>query len=422
MKTPNLILTHAIGNANVRGVLKGFNEANMLHEYYTAFACFESELLYSMAKGPLSEFKRRSYDESLKRLTTTHPYKELGRLIATKLNWKNLIQHEIGRYSIDRVLNELDESLAKRILKNKYPNINGVYAYEDGAMEAFKAAKSKQIKCLYDLPIGYWRAARELMKIEIEKQPEWAATITGFNDSHLKLNRKDQELELADEIFVASSFTAKTLQHYPGQLSDIHVVPYGFPTPGTPKQYDYSKNRKLKVLFVGGLSQRKGIAYLFQAVKQLQSAVELTVVGNTTGVECSALDQALSNCHYIPSLPHAQILEQMKQADVLIFPSLFEGFGLVITEAMSQGTPVITTDRTAGPDIIQHNHNGWIVEAGSTNAIVECLEHIIQEPDTLSAAGHNAYQTANNRPWSAYSSDMGKLLLNIYNSVEVNIE
>ena len=50
----------------------------------------------------------------------------------------------------------------------------------------------------------------------------------------------------------------------------------------------------------------------------------------------------------------------MKEHDVLIFPSLFEGFGLVITEAMAQGTPVITTDRTAGPDVISDNENGCL--------------------------------------------------------------
>lgn len=422
MNQANLILTHAIGNANVRGALKGFNDAGILHEYFTAFACFESDILYRLAKGPLSEFRRRSYDQSLQSKTTTHPFKELGRLIATKAKFKSLIQHETGTFSIDRVLNELDEALAARINRNLYKGVNGVYAYEDGAMEAFKAAKQQHMKCLYDLPIGYWRAARDLMKIEMEKRPEWAATITGFNDSQKKLDRKDSELALADEIYVASSFTAKTLQYYPGQLADIHVIPYGFPQTGKPKNYDYSSKRKLKVLFVGGLSQRKGIAYLFEAAKHLHIAIELTVVGNKTGVECTALDNALSQCRWIPSLPHPQILEQMRQADVLIFPSLFEGFGLVITEAMSQGTPVITTDRTAGPDIITHNENGWIVEAGSSEAIINCLDQIVSQPDCLNAVGEKAFQTAVKRPWLAYSNELSQKVKQSFIKIKVNIE
>ena len=52
----------------------------------------------------------------------------------------------------------------------------------------------------------------------------------------------------------------------------------------------------------------------------------------------------------------------MREHDVFVFPSLFEGFGLVITESMSQGTPVITTDRTAGPDLIKNDENGWLLK------------------------------------------------------------
>jgi glycosyltransferase involved in cell wall biosynthesis len=58
----------------------------------------------------------------------------------------------------------------------------------------------------------------------------------------------------------------------------------------------------------------------------------------------------------IAGSPHFRIhevLREMQRHDVLVFPSLFEGFGLVIVEAMSQGLPVITTSHTAGPDIIE---------------------------------------------------------------------
>ena len=101
--------------------------------------------------------------------------------------------------------------------------------------------------------------------------------------------------------------------------------------------------RKIKVLFVGGLSQRKGISYFFDAIKGLENDLEVTVVGSGNINNCKVLKKALSNVNYIPSLPHEQILALMAAHDLFIFPSLFEGFGLVITEAMSQGTPVITT-------------------------------------------------------------------------------
>ena len=65
--------------------------------------------------------------------------------------------------------------------------------------------------------------------------------------------------------------------------------------------------------------------------------------------------------NYLGPMPHDKVLQEMRKADVFIFPSLFEGFGMVITEAMSQGTPVIATDRTCAVDLIKNGENGWVI-------------------------------------------------------------
>ena len=105
----------------------------------------------------------------------------------------------------------------------------------------------------------------------------------------------------------------------------------------------------------------------------------------------------------------------MSEHDLLIFPSLFEGFGLVITEAMSQGTPVITTDRTCGPDIIIHGKNGWIVEAGVHQPIKELLERFIENPSILHEVGRNALNTASLRPWMSYEHELAVSVENYIN-------
>jgi glycosyltransferase involved in cell wall biosynthesis len=125
------------------------------------------------------------------------------------------------------------------------------------------------------------------------------------------------------------------------------------------------------------------------------------------------LNTALNRYKWIPSLPHAEILQLMQQHDVLVFPSLFEGFGLVITEAMSQGTPVITTNRTAGPDLISHGENGWIVEAGSTEALMQNIEGLLSRPEQIVAAGKAAMQAAKNRPWQVYGVELARAVQKI---------
>lgn len=420
MKSPGIISMHPNGNANVRAAMTGFARAGMLREFHTAIACFKGSLLHSISKGPLSEFRRREFDRLLKPYTHTHAFRELGRVVSMKAGWKNFYKHEVGPFSVDAVYRQMDQRLAKRILSGKLAD--AVYLFEDGAELTFSAARSKGIKCYYDLPIGYWRMARQLLEQERELRPDWAMTITGFNDSNAKLERKDRELELADEVFVASSFTAKTLKAFPGDFKPVHVIPYGFPNPDSKMAYSTDRDKPLKVLFVGGLSQRKGLANLFEAAAILGKSIQLTVVGGKGNVECAVLDKALQTCKWIPSLPHAGILKLMKEHDVLAFPSLFEGFGLVITEAMSQGTPVITTDRTAGPDIITPGKDGWIIEAGSTDALTEILEKLQANRDLVAEVGMNAFQTALKRSWNDYGNDLALSIQQAFNpqTIELN--
>lgn len=403
-----MIISHPTSNQFNRSVLNGLLKNKVLAEYHTSVASFPGGILYQMGgANALSELRRRSFQPELRKFTSTSPLLECGRLVAGKLNLSMLTSHETGLFCVDSVYRQLDKKVSNRLKKGINKNVRSVYAYEDGALYTFRKAHELGLNCFYDLPIGYWRAARKLLSIEKERWPEWSATLTGLQDSEAKLKRKDEELALADRIFVASSFTAKTLDEYPGKLAPVEVIPYGFPKPVAHREYlGFGRKRPLKLLFVGGLSQRKGIADVFSVADKFQSNVSLTVVGYKASNNCKVLDQNLAKHTWIPSLPHSKILELMKNQDVLIFPSHFEGFGMVITEAMSQGTPVITTNRTAGPDFINHGENGWLVEAGSTLALEECIESLLQNPEMISKAGKAARETAGSRPWDVYGSEL----------------
>lgn len=402
-----IIVSHPTGNANVRAALKGFLDAGHLSEFHTTIATFPDNLFGKLGKIKfMKEFNRRSYDLNLQAKTHSFPWLETGRLLASKFGAKFFTTHETGCWSVDAVYRNLDATVANRL--NKFSNNNpvGIYAYEDGALQSFETAKAIGMTCFYDLPIGYWRVARQLLDEAKNKWPEWSGTITGLKDSASKLERKDKELQLADKIFVASSFTASTLKSFPGKLASVEVIPYGFPDVNDDRQYATVENRPLKLLFVGGLSQRKGLAELFAAVDKFGRQVALTIVGAKTTENCETLNQALKKHTYISSLPHHEILQLMHQHDALVFPSLFEGFGLVISEAMSQGTPVITTERTAGPDLIKDEENGWLVEAGSIDALVHTIDKILSKPTLLKQLGNEARETARKRPWTIYGQEL----------------
>lgn len=408
--TGKLVFSHPTGNANVRAATAGLARAGQLAAFHTAIAAFPGGWLDRLGSArPLAELRRRGFAAELAPLTRTWPWREAGRLLAERTGLTALVRPETGPFCLDAVYQNLDRRVAASLARAAQQGASGVYAYEDGAADAFRAAKGLGLVCCYDLPIGYWRAALRLLAPERERWPEWAPTLVGFGDSGAKLARKDEELRLADRIFVASRFTADTLRDYPGPLAPVEIIPYGFPAVGAARAYA-APGGPLKLLFVGSLSQRKGVANLFAAVAALAPHVELTVVGHKAGGPCPALDAALARHRWIPSLPHADVLRLMRAHDVLAFPSLFEGFGLVITEAMSQGTPVITTDRTAGPDLIEHGHSGWLVEAGSTEALQATLADLLRRPAAVAQAGRAAQEAARRRPWAAYGQELANAL------------
>jgi glycosyltransferase involved in cell wall biosynthesis len=402
-------LSHLTGNQNVRAALSGLDQAELLSMFHVSIAIFPDDLLDRVGRfGSFSELRRRSFSGSFAPRTITAPAYEAARLLLTKAGVNQMVGSDDAPFSVYRGYKYLDRKVAGRLPKAVQKGTKAIYAYEDGALTSFREAERLGMLKLYDLPIGYWREARTLMNSALEQWPEWATTIQGFSDSEEKTSRKEEEIRLADHIFVASSFTAKTLEAYPGKLPPVTVIPYGFPPVYTNRTYDVLTNRPIKLLFVGGLSQRKGLAELFQAVDRLGDRVSLTVVGRKSAEHCKVLEEALAKHNYIPSLPHNEILGLMRQHDLFVFPSLFEGFGLVITEAMSQGTPVITTDRTAGPDIITDGKDGWIVPAGSVDDLYERLRYLVEHPVEIERAGREALETASKRPWSSYGDELAE--------------
>ncbi|MEP6583363.1 MAG: glycosyltransferase family 4 protein [Ginsengibacter sp.] len=404
-----ILLSHLTGNAFVKAATYGLIEAGMLSDFHVGIASVPGSMIDRIGAIKLfSEIRRRRYDAVVKPFLHTWPWFEMGRLLAIKGGFSKLANQKGSPFNIDSVLQNIDKHVAKYLVNAEKKGLNAVYAYEDSSLHTFRKSKNLGLQCLYDLPIGYWRTLHRLLGEERERWPDWVNTMPGLNDPEEKLFNKDEELRLADRIFVASTFTAKTLADFPGILAPVEIIPYGFP-PVYNKEREYSnleRKNRLKLLFVGGLSQRKGIADLFKAVESFDQRVDLTIVGRKAGEDCPALNKALARHRWIPTLSHQDVLQLMRQNDVLVFPSLFEGFGLVITEAMSQGTPVITTDRTAGPDVIENGKNGWLIQAASTEALKESIEGILIKPGLVKELGIAAIEKARLRPWEIYGREI----------------
>lgn len=401
-----ILLAHPTGNANVRAAARAFQAVDWLQELHSCICWNPHTPLAELLPASLAaQLARRSFADVPLRLQHSHPWREVLRLLAPRLPWFS--RHESGPLSIDSVYRRFDRHVATRL--PQLIGLQAVYAYEDGALQTFQAARGLGITTIYDLPIGYWRAARRIFQEERDLQPEWACTLTGLQDSPAKLARKDEELQLADQVIVASAYVRSTLEDHQACRAPIAVVHYGAPPPVS-KLPVRAIGGPLKVLYVGSLGQRKGLSYALEAIELLGKQVSLTLIGMPTAVQCPPLEVALQRHRHIPSLPHPQILEQMRQHDVLLFPTLFDGFGLVITEALSQGLPVIATAHSGAPECIRDGIEGFIVPIRDSQAIAERLQQLVHNRDQLAAMREACLRRAAELSWAGYEQELCRVV------------
>jgi len=417
--TPGGVLfSHPTGNANVRAALMGLFAAGILREFHTTIACYPGNIWDLLGKSSWGrELRRRSYADCLRPITVQHPLRELGRMLASRLKLHQLSRHENGAFCIDAVYHAQDRMTAKR-LRNFPKSFSGVYAYEDGALETFTAARELGIRRIYDLPIAYWETMRQLLAEETERLPGWKITLGGgISDSETKLNRKTEELNLAEVVMCPSQFVARSLPELARVQKKIVVAPFGSP-PASPGKGSVpaAAGRKLRVLFAGSMSQRKGLGDLFAAMRLLKrSDVELVIMG-TPQAPMEFYRKEFSGFIHEGNRPHSEVLELMRSCDVLCLPSIAEGRALVMQEAMSQGLPLIITPNTGGEDLIDEGVTGFLVPICRADQIAEKIAWFADNRPALSEMSRAAQTKAGQLTWERYGKTVADTILNMEQS------
>lgn len=403
MSTIRISLVHQINPSNAQQASLALAEASVLKEVITTVVYHSDSqlgqylnLLPKKIDSLISnELSRRTWVSPNQIPITTYPWQEVIRIFLTRTKLaKSLFFKHID------LVNWVYVSLDRQVTKHHLHKLDAIYTYEDLAATTFQQAKQQGILCLYDLPIPFYQFTSRIMRQEAERFPELATSIQALHEPVWKIKRKEQEVELADHIFVASSVTKRSLLEIGVESEKVSVIPYGAPV-------DYFQPQPkpdncFRALFVGRVSPRKGAHYLLQAWQETKLAdAELVFVGQNLFPK-GWLEQYKDICRHVPSVPHLLLNQYYSSASVLVFPSLVEGFGLVLLEAMSCGIPVITTPNTAGPDIITDGVEGFIIPIRDVEALKEKIEWCCNHPQELAEMGRAARRKAEELNWGLY--------------------
>ena len=395
-----VVLVHPFGNANVRAVLEALEAAGLLARFVTTvgWSKYSYPELAEQIRGRL----RRNYPLPAERIDI-HPFRESVRLAASALKLSRMIEHEVGWASIDKVWQGVDRQAARCVRKQAYgTSVRAVYAYEDCAANVFEAGAELGLRRIYDLPIAYWETSQKLLREEASRYPDWEPTLGATRDSAEKLARKTRELELAELVLCPSEFVRESLPARANDSQRYIVAPFGTPDVKVDESVNgRSIDRPLRVLFAGSLSQRKGLADLFQATKLLKSkAIQLIVMGSP--IRPLNWYRQFADFTYERPRPHAEVLRLMQTCDVLVLPSIVEGRALVQQEAMACRLPVIATKNAGADDVILNGETGFLVPIRSPESIAECIDWCASNRSSLAGMGIAAQTRARALSWSGY--------------------
>lgn len=295
----------------------------------------------------------------------------------------------------DRLLSEKAGEVA---LRRRTPLIAYSY-YADAAFRMMEGAGLPRI--LFQVhPNGKY--LRELFRNEIEKVPEAKASLMEETEMSPLFRHNDETYALADAVICASSFTKHSLAAA-GSTKPAHVVGYGVDLELFSARTVAPAAQPLTVGFVGALSQRKGARYLLGALAALPKGSAKLILYTRASVDRDLIRGFESvDVEVRGGLSDAELAADLKRCDLVALPSIAEGFGLVILEAMACGVPVLCTTSTGGAGFIRHRENGLLIAPGSTEAIQHELGWALTHRDELFQLGQAARVEAARHTWAAY--------------------
>jgi glycosyltransferase involved in cell wall biosynthesis len=330
---------------------------------------------------------------------------------------------------------EVPELLARLLLRNGSLNDNLVYirdkrfdhwvaknwagcadifwGHQGSCLQSLRAAKKAGSLAVVEFTTGHVPSAVEILTRERDKHPEWADSIGNLYFADWYRHRLEQEPHEADFCIVASSFTRRSLTQIGVSDSRIRLLPLG----AALQEFRYSPRSAqgpFRILFVGGVGQRKGIKYLLEAFSTLRiPRTELILAGPLMG-SGKALKAYRGKIKMLGRIDQSEVARWMHRCHVLVLPSLFEGFGLVIPEAMATGLPVIASTHTVGPELIEDGREGFILEPEDTEGLATKLDWLASHRTEAVEMGNRAAERAQVFSWDMHRLRLGQIIHDIW--------
>jgi len=229
--------------------------------------------------------------------------------------------------------------------------------------------------------------------------------------------RENREYALAEMIIVLSSFAQRSFLERNVPAEKLRVLPLGSeltrfrPLPDVVEQRcaRILTAKPLRVLTVGSFSFQKGILDLVAMAEALRGKMSFTFVGSVPAEGRGLRRQADGLIHFIPKMKQCDLPAVYASADVFVFPTIQDGYAVVLAQAQSSGLPILATTNCAAPDIIDEGQTGWVLPIRSPVGFADRLRWCHEHRADLAACARSSYQTFKPRDWSDVATDLRRI-------------
>jgi glycosyltransferase involved in cell wall biosynthesis len=399
MKTADIISLHP-------GKQHNFEQAEQLVKHFhsvkhiTSVAVSQNivKKLSFLPLQVLKEIDKRSINPSTALNTDTYPWLEMV------YKWKRLSKQSIS-YSFFKKLNRLFQ---ERILKHYSPP-SFFIGFDTSSDLIIEKWKGKTILIL-DLTIAVPQFKKKLA--EDYRLPD--SIINKLTkDDEIWYRTYETELALADYILCGSEFVKQSCLYLGVQKEKIKIIPYGVSLEKfTPLILPGNReNIPFKIAFIGTVGYRKGADVLLKAWEKLikkYNFIELHFYGT---VEIDTSQYSLEKVFFHGFITQQELIKDLKDAQVSILPTFFEGSSCAIYQSMALGLAVVTTVNCGS--IITHMKNGLLINYGSEVEICEALVKLIEHKNITERLAKQAMEDVKDYTWDSYGVKLQAFISNL---------
>jgi len=271
------------------------------------------------------------------------------------------------------------------------------------ALKSIRAARARGIPSVLQIASAHIETQAELLAEESRRfGVREAATHPAV------IARTLREYEEADVLAVPSAFVLRTFEERGVPARKLALVPWGVhPVEGadrgapdaTAVRDDEAEPQKLRILFVGSVGLRKGVAYLLAAFERLETPATLRLVGPVDRGFVKALGGLPEGVEAVGTKTGEALAAEFRAADVFVLPSVEDGYGVVTTEAMAAGLPVIVSANCGSADAVREGENGYVVPARDVELLRERLGLLLADDALRARVGAAAAASTGGWSW-----------------------